>query len=66
GSGLWRGIALTGAHAPAVEAAARARGLLVNAVKPDTIRLVPPLVLTAAEVDDALPRLAAALEEVAP
>jgi acetylornithine aminotransferase len=66
GSGLWRGIALTGAHAPAVEAAARARGLLVNAVKPDTIRLAPPLVLTEAEVDDALPRLAAALEEVAP
>jgi len=65
GSGLWRALALPGAEAPAVEAAARARGLLVNAVKPNAIRLAPPLVLTEAEVDDAVPRLAAALDEVA-
>jgi acetylornithine aminotransferase len=65
GTGLWRALGLAEAKAPAVEAAARARGLLVNAVKPDTIRLVPPLVLTEAEVDDAIPRLAAALDEVA-
>ncbi|MEO9139328.1 MAG: acetylornithine transaminase [Jatrophihabitans sp.] len=65
GSGLWRAVVLTGPHAPAVEAAARARGLLVNAVQPDAIRLAPPLVLTEAEVDEALPLLAAALDEVA-
>jgi acetylornithine aminotransferase len=64
GAGLWRGVALTGDHASAVEAAARARGLLVNAVKPDTIRLAPPFIVTEAEVDDALPRLAAALGDV--
>ena len=66
GTGLWRGVALTGPHAPAVEAAARAHGLLVNAVRPDTLRLAPPLILTAAEVDEALPLLGAALGEVAP
>ena len=65
GTGLWRAIALADAKAPAVEAAARARGLLVNAVKPDAIRLAPPLILTEADVDDAIPRLAAALDEVA-
>lgn len=64
GTGLWRGLALTGAHAPVVEAAARARGLLVNAVRPDTIRLAPPLILTEADVDDAIPRLAGALSDV--
>jgi acetylornithine aminotransferase len=66
GSGLWRGLVLTAPQAPAVEAAARARGLLVNAVKADTIRLAPPLILTEAEVDEALPLLAAALDEVEP
>jgi acetylornithine aminotransferase len=64
GSGLWRAVALAGDQAPAVEAAARLRGLLVNAVKPDSIRLAPPLVLTEAEVDEAVPRLAEALDEV--
>jgi acetylornithine aminotransferase len=65
GSGLWRAVALPGGRAPAVEAAARARGLLVNAVKPDAIRLAPPLIVSEADVDDAVPRLQAALDEVA-
>jgi acetylornithine aminotransferase len=64
GSGLWRAVALGGNSAVAVEEAARARGLLVNAVKPDTIRLTPPLILSEAEADAAVPLLAAALEEV--
>lgn len=45
GRGLWLGIALTRDAAPAVEAAARAAGFLVNAPVPDTIRLTPPLIL---------------------
>ncbi len=65
GTGLWRGVGLTGPHAPAIEAAARAHGLLVNAVRPDTLRLAPPLILTSDEVDEALPLLAAALADVA-
>jgi acetylornithine/N-succinyldiaminopimelate aminotransferase len=64
GTGLWRALALTGAHAAAIEVAARKNGLLVNAVKPDAIRLAPPLILTEADVDDALPRLQAAISEV--
>ena len=64
GSGLWRAVALTSDSAAAVEAAARGRGLLVNAVQPDALRLAPSLILTEAEVDEAVPLLAAALEEV--
>ena len=64
GTGLWRALVLDGAHAAAIEAAARGNGLLVNAVKPDVIRLAPPLILTEDEVDDALPRLQAALDEL--
>ena len=65
GSGLWQALVLTGAHAAAIETAARDHGLLVNAVKPDVIRLAPPLILTEADVDDALPQLSSALDEVA-
>ena len=46
GSGLWRALTLDGPHAAAIEAAARGRGLLVNAVKADVIRLAPPLIVT--------------------
>jgi acetylornithine/N-succinyldiaminopimelate aminotransferase len=65
GTGLWRAVGLTGAHALAVEAAARDRGLLVNSVRPDAIRLAPALILTEDDVDEAVPLLAAALDEVA-
>jgi acetylornithine/N-succinyldiaminopimelate aminotransferase len=64
GSGLWRAVTLGAAEAGAVEAAARSHGLLVNAVRPDVIRLAPPLILTEAEVDEAVPLLTAALEDV--
>lgn len=65
GTGLWRAVQLCGDHAAPVEAAARERGLLVNAVKPDVLRLAPPLILTEDDVDAAVPRLQAALDEVA-
>lgn len=64
GAGLWRALALSADRAVAVESAARSRGLLVNAVRPDAIRLAPPLILTEAEVDEAVPLLAAAVAEV--
>ena len=51
GVGLWLGIVLSDAVAPAVEAAAREAGFLVNAAAPDVIRLAPPLVLTDAQAD---------------
>ena len=60
GRGLWRAAVLTGPHAPAVEAAARDAGFLINAVQPDALRIAPPLVLTAAEATsftDAFPAI---------
>ncbi|XRQ15864.1 acetylornithine transaminase [Actinomadura welshii] len=47
GRGLWRAAVLTGPHAPAVEAAARDAGFLINALQPDALRMAPPLTLTA-------------------
>ena len=65
GAGLMLGVVLTAPVAAAVEAAARARGFLVNAVLPDVVRLVPPLVLTDAQVQAFLAAFPAALDDVA-
>jgi acetylornithine/N-succinyldiaminopimelate aminotransferase len=48
-----------------VVAACLERGLLVNNVQPTAIRMVPPLVVTRAEIDEAVGILAAALAAVA-
>ena len=61
GSGLWQALVLSAPRAPQVEAAARDAGLLVNAVRPDVVRLAPPLVLSAAEVEETLDALPAVL-----
>ena len=52
GSGLWLGVVLNEPKAPAVNAAARDAGFLVNAVQPDAVRLAPPLILTQAEATE--------------
>jgi len=60
GRGLWLAMVLTAEVSGAVEAAARDAGFLVNAVQPDRIRLAPPLVLSADQVQEflhALPRI---------
>ncbi|HEX3752063.1 MAG TPA: acetylornithine transaminase [Streptosporangiaceae bacterium] len=60
GQGLWLAAMLTEAAAPAVEAAARQAGFLVNAVQPDAVRLAPPLIISPGEVTlftDALPAI---------
>ena len=64
GLGLWRAVVLTAEVAPAVEAAARRAGFLVNAVQPDAIRLAPPLILSAGEADEFTAALPGILEEV--
>ena len=61
GAGLWRALLLGEPVAPAVETAARERGYLVNAVRPDAVRLAPPLVLTPDEVERFLRDLPAIL-----
>ncbi len=68
GRGLWLGLTLSAPAAPAVEAAARKAGFLVNAVRPDVIRLAPPLILTArqaASFTAAVPAILAAARAAA-
>jgi acetylornithine aminotransferase len=65
GAGLLIGIVLAAPVAAAVAAAARDAGFLVNPAQPDVIRLAPPLILTAEQVDSFLAALPAALTRVA-
>ena len=67
GEGLMLGAALSAPVAAEVAAAALEAGFIVNAPGPDTLRLVPALTITAAEVDtfvawlaDAAPAIVAA------
>ena len=60
GRGLMLAIEVDG-DAPAVVARAREGGVLLNATGPTTLRLVPPLTLTRAEVDEAIAALEQAL-----
>jgi acetylornithine aminotransferase len=46
GVGLWRALELSEPIAAQVERSAREHGFLVNAVRPTSIRIAPPLVLT--------------------
>jgi acetylornithine/N-succinyldiaminopimelate aminotransferase len=57
GRGLMLGVVLTSDIAPIVARAALDEGLIVNAIGARTIRLVPPLVITREEVDQAVARL---------
>ena len=52
GAGLMRGLELTVDAAPVVEAALKA-GLLVNRTAERVVRMLPPLTVTAAEIDEA-------------
>ena len=65
GRGLLLGVVLTEPRAGELEAAARAHGLIVNAVAPDVIRMAPPLVLTDADVADVGERWPLAVESLA-
>lgn len=64
GAGLMRGLELTIDAAPVVDAA-REGGLLVNRTAETVIRILPPLVVTAAEIDRAADILDAALTRAA-
>lgn len=63
GRGLMLGVQLDIPAAPVIQAGYRHGLLLLNA-GPDVLRLVPPLVITPAEVDIAVERLAEVLGEV--
>jgi acetylornithine/N-succinyldiaminopimelate aminotransferase len=61
GQGMLLALVVKGVAAGEVMQAARARGVLVNAIGDDVLRLAPPLTLTVAEADDAVARIGAAL-----
>ena len=62
GEGLLLAAQLADEVAKAATAAALGGGLLVNAVQPDALRLAPPLLVSGAEIDQALGILGSALE----
>ena len=63
GSALMAGLDLHKDAAPVV-AAALERGLIVNRTSETVVRMLPPFVITEADIDDALTRLDAALSAV--
>jgi acetylornithine/succinyldiaminopimelate/putrescine aminotransferase len=64
GCGLMWGLELDRDAAPVVPASLR-RGLIVNRTAERVVRMLPPLVISEAEIDEALALLGAALDEVA-
>jgi acetylornithine/N-succinyldiaminopimelate aminotransferase len=64
GAGLLLAAQLDAPVAKEVAAAALARGLLVNAVRPDAVRAAPPLLVSDTEIDAALAILRDVLGEV--
>jgi acetylornithine/succinyldiaminopimelate/putrescine aminotransferase len=61
GRGLLLAAVLTEPKAAEVAERALDNGLIVNAVRPDAIRIAPPLTISAEEVDEALVRLQVSL-----
>ncbi len=66
GAGLLLGIVLASPVAVRVTALLRDAGFLVNPVKPDVVRLAPPLILTEAQADTFLAALPGALDSARP
>jgi acetylornithine/succinyldiaminopimelate/putrescine aminotransferase len=64
GKGLLRGLELKQEIAPDIVVAALERGLLANAVRPDVVRLMPPLTVTADEITEAVAIVEQALAAV--
>jgi acetylornithine/N-succinyldiaminopimelate aminotransferase len=61
GRGLLLALALTRGDAGKIAEGALDRGLLINAPRPDTLRFMPALTVTRAEVDEMIERLAPCL-----
>ena len=64
GMGLMLGINLLKPVGKAFVSAALSEGLIINATGETTIRLVPPLILTKADVDQAIVLMAKAIQSV--
>ena len=61
GRGLLLALELKGQDAKKVAAAALDQGLLINAPRPDTLRFMPALTVSADEIDEMIARLEASL-----
>ena len=64
GKGLLAAMEFDGDISPQVLTAANEAGLLLNAPRPTTIRFMPPLTVTKAEIDGAMERLGTALATI--
>ncbi|GAA1397379.1 acetylornithine transaminase [Luteococcus peritonei] len=65
GQGLLRGIVLTDERAAATSEALLEAGFITNAPRPDVLRIAPPLVVTAEQLDKFVAALPAALDRAA-
>jgi acetylornithine aminotransferase len=65
GAGLLLGVGLAAPVGGALQSALQSAGFLTNAVRPDTLRLAPPLIISAEQVEALLAALPAALDEAA-
>ena len=65
GRGLLLAAVLAGASSADLERAARANGLIVNAVAPDAVRFAPALTITDLDIEDALDRWDSTCAQVA-
>lgn len=63
GVGLMLGVMLSSEVAKKVEKACFEAGLIVNAVRPDVVRLTPPLIVSDSEIDQACEILTRKIEE---
>ena len=61
GAGLMRGFEVTPAVADGIVAAGLERGVIVNRTAGTVVRLLPPLTISDADIDEGLARLGAAL-----
>jgi len=64
GKGLLAAMEFDGDLASRVLTHANAAGVLLNAVRPNTVRFMPPLTITAEEIDEVASRLEAALTHI--
>ncbi|MDP3063638.1 MAG: aminotransferase class III-fold pyridoxal phosphate-dependent enzyme, partial [Chloroflexota bacterium] len=64
GRGLLIAVEFNDAITPKLVAQTNQEGLLLNPLKPNAIRIMPPLTITAAEVDEGLAKLEAAFKRI--
>ena len=64
GMGLWIGIVFDADVAAEVEFQMRAHGVLVNAAKPNVLRIAPPLIITEAHISQFVTALGAVLADM--